>query len=236
MMNWLTKQRVIIILSAALIIVLVAAGFYAKKQLLFEPHGTLVVYSIPDRTTFTSEDGKIWHLQSQKATPMKPGDYRGVFSAEGFADHSTGFTIVNGQESAVWFELSAVTDTAKQLANTQKSDYIREGITGNAVTQGGEDIITRNPIMKHLPIADQFLNITACDAIRDSTKTHQKIGICVSIIDATNDTYVKQALDALTATNEPLEDYDIIINGFIYPNAAERAAGFTFSPSSSSAA
>ncbi len=224
------KNKAVVVGSIYALIAIAVILFFVIL-LILPPKGQVELLSIPDKVTIKTNTGQTIDVNGQQPISLSPGKYTFDISAEGFSPTKRDVTIVANETFTIAFQLVPLTDAARKESENSKYDAIREAITGDEAAIGGEEVEKANPILKHLPIYDPFIGIEACSAYRSATAKANKIGICIKVGDETNKVDVDRAFTMLRETGEPFEEYDIRINGIIYPNEAERAKGAKFAPS-----
>lgn len=221
------KKTLFIVAGTFIAASLLVIGLFIVS-LIIGPKGQITLRGIPEKVTLTSSDGLVLEISDREPVSLSVGKYSFVISAEGFESITREVIIEKGETTTLAFRLTPITQDATKESEDPKYDSVKEAITGDAMTRGGAEIEAANPILKHLPLYDVYIRIVACSAYRDETISKGKIGLCITVIDEKNDFYVKEALELLRETGEDYDEYDIKINGVIYPNKAERASGAKF--------
>ena len=206
--------KIIIVLTAALILYSI---YYYINNLQYD--STLNIRSVPDTVTM-SYDGVTKTVKSNSAVSVRHGKHTYKFSAEGFDSYSIDIEIKKGEENYAVFALNPTTDKAKEEAKKSKYNVIYDGIASRKTTVMAEKISEKSPLVNHMPYYTRWYYIITCEPYRN-TKESGHIGICITISGQDTNSSFNRAIEYLKKYDNNLDNYDIKINGSIYPTTKE---------------
>lgn len=152
----------VLVILVVLVLIVVAYVVYMDRQL-----NTVEVRSFPDDVTL-EVDGE--RYESADRIRLAPGDYTITASKDGFADQALDVTILEGvQDKAVYFELVAESDEAKQWVedNYEQLQEINQEISQAAV-ESQRELLEQQPIVEHLPYRNMLFSIGYLRSTPDS--------------------------------------------------------------------
>lgn len=215
--NYPYIKRNLIIAGIAITLCLVGMFIYvANSSMLFTPHGSLIIKSVPDSLTMSYNNTvRTVHANSTTIT-IPTGKYTISFTADGFGAHSESMSIEDGKTYTVWFLLTPYSDAAKaEYANTKYAS-IKEGIAGYNSYKSSEQLVPKYPILKYLPINTLTYSIELCPPYASTDGRVAKIGVCITVTDSNDKDQVAAAVNELTSRSLNLSDYIIYVNNTQY--------------------
>lgn len=230
MRNMSLKRKMIIFsgIFVSLIVIILIAYLITH---LSPKKGSISIKSVPEKVTLKISNGEVVKItEPNQAITLEVGDYTADIEADGFLPVSEKFSVKHNELTIIGAQLTPLTIRAQEEFRSKKYDSTKEFITGQQSVAGGDQLTKDNPILKHLPLYDVYIEIIPCKAYRKQSIASNRIGICITVIDPSNSFYVNQAFDLLKETGEPYDDYDIRINDIAWPNALERSQGAIFAP------
>lgn len=217
----ITKYKKNII--SVFVIFFVIGGYFAftyiQNNLLFRPHGTINIISIPFKVEVA--DGswtRIVDTQPVDGTALAfdPGTRKIKFSAKGFVATTQEVSIEDGKNQTVYIYLEPNEQWAEDdINNETKYGYRREAMATDAIDTGSQKIAKDSPIVNNLPILEKWYSIYACSSSQELAVPEGKIGICITL-DLDNDVQRANALKEITDLGYKLSDYTILINEQVY--------------------
>lgn len=174
--------------------------------LMLIPRSTILLSVAPDEFTI-SIDGKKGELKKTgDSLSLSPGTHSVSISRDEFKTYETSITVKNKENFEVLIALEPLTDAARELLNSEKSQAIIQRITGKRMTSDIEKVRTDYPIISKLPIEDKYFTISSCPSVKypnDATK----VAICVYLFDPEAK---ESADDELQSLGFNLDDYEIL--------------------------
>lgn len=210
-------------LAAALLVLLiiVLSIKYIMDAMLFQPHGTLFITSVPDKISVEIQ-GHTRHINtsSQRSIPLPVGSYDITFRAEGFAAHTVPMTIQDKEEKDIAFILQPETDAARREIEKSKYEEPKGAAEAYKMQQQIEQLAKAAPIVEKLPLNAKWYTITQCPPSRVGLGL--RTGICIRGLES----HMAEAYRALVALGYDLGPYDISVNDVLLPNKNDVANGW----------
>jgi hypothetical protein len=209
----MNSRKVAIILAVAFGVLVIVAIVYALI-----PRATITFAVAPEEVQ-VEVNGKNHTVQNGQSITVAPGDITVIVSRNEFDSYTEKFTVKNGETYEVLAALAAKTLAAERLLQTPGSQAVIQRVEGRKVERGAAELVSKNPLLKELPIIDKFYKIIVCNsqAYPDDTS---KFAICVQL-------YELEARDAalndIRSRGYNPEDYEIIVQDLTYETLRENA-------------
>jgi hypothetical protein len=209
----MNSRKVAIILAVAFGVLVIVAIIYALI-----PRAT-ITFSVAPEEVQVEVNGKNHTVQNGQSITVAPGDITVIVSRNEFDSYTEKFTVKNGETYEVLAALVAKTLAAERLLQTPGSQAVIQRVEGRKVERGAAELVSKNPLLKELPIIDKFYKIIVCNsqAYPDDTS---KFAICVQL-------YELEARDAalndIRGRGYNPEDYEIIVQDLTYETLRENA-------------
>ncbi len=204
----MTRRNVVIIITT-LVIVLVGLLVYSlipKTKLLF---------SVAPHEVTATINGDKRQVTSGSTISVKPGTYKITVSRDQFKSYSLSITVAKGKTSEVLVALSAKTDAARELLNNQESQDIIQRFTGIQMDNYQKTVGNTYPIMKILPIQENFYYIYPCQSEK-YPNDNTKLAVCIQITNDDDKPYIE---NYIKSKGYDLNDYEVI---WINENTADQ--------------
>ena len=165
------------------------------------------MFSLAPSEATVSINGKKQEVKNQQSVTVSPGELTIVTSRSEFTDDTQKITIKNGETYNIIVILSAQTDAARKLLDTEESQLVKEQLGGRKVEEAAKEANSKYPILTVLPINDKYYTILPCSSEKYPDDT-SKVAVCIKLYDPEAR---QSALDEITGRGFKLEDYEIII-------------------------
>jgi len=194
-------------LRRIIIVAIVGFGLLVVGFIIYGliPRATIVFSVAPDEMTVII-NGSSQTVKTGQEITVTPGSFTVELRRDEFDSHTETFDIKNGERKEILIALNPLTDAARSLLRSDKSQLIIQRIGGAKVEAGGKEITTAYPILRILPINDKFYTIRPCSSEKFPDDT-SKIAVCVNLYDLA----AKQsAIDNITRLGFKIEDYEVL--------------------------
>ena len=206
----MSRRKFIIMALSAIGLVIGIAVTYALM-----PRSTLLLSIAPEEFT-VSVYGKDHQKKTGDTINVSPGDVIVKISHEGFQTLTKKITVKNGETFEILEALVPLTDEAKKLIATEKSQAIIQRIQGVKTTEKVDDMLKTYPIIGVLPIKDKYYTIEPCPS-RKYPKDVSKIAICVNLY---NIEAKPSSIKDVESRGFNLDDYETIFIDKSYRSAS----------------
>lgn len=207
------------IIITSIIVAAAAVGFgiyYIQKNLLFRPHGTVTVISIPFDLTVTDGD----RTQTIDTKPpegmslaVRAGERTLEFSADGFTSSSQTISVEDGSEQTIYVSLDPSEDwSAEEVLNDDIYGYRREAMAGGSMEAGSAEIEQKYPFVNRLPIQQQWYEVYVCNATQELVLEPNELGICINFA-LDNATQRENAMKDIEDAGIDASQYKVIVDG-----------------------
>lgn len=207
------NKRILKIIGIIFGLLAIAALVYALI-----PRSSIILSIAPEEFTI-SIDGKDTHTaQTGDVLTVAPGTYKITISRDEFDPYTKTVTVKNGQTFDLLYALNPLTEEAKALLKTPKSQEIIQRIAGQKMNVEEDQMVKDYPIVEVLPITDKYFTVSSCASEKypnDSTK----LAICVNLYDMQAKS---SAIDAVLQTGFDLNDYETRFIDSTYETTEQR--------------
>lgn len=210
------KTRTIIISLVALFVVIIAVTIFVALL----PKAQVILSIAPEEFTLTI-NGDSRGAKTGDVVTVAPGELSITIARDGFESYSTTIDVKSNEKYDLLYTLTPLTNEARKLLETPKSQQIIERIEGRDLNAGSAKLLKEHPILGVLPINDKFFTITSCKSQQNPDDT-SKIALCVQLY---NLEAQSSALGAIQEAGFNPSDYEIIIINSTYEEQAHEAAG-----------
>ena len=202
------SQRHLLFLSVGvfiigIVIIIIAAIFNASRV-------TLTVYTSPIKATVTVNNKTHINKQTGSTYSLPEGEYEVVVSRDGFESNTTKITVKKGEDEPVLkIALTAVSDEAKALLETEDEAYNREFIVTSSAIEKSEEKMESNPILLELPYYDTYFSVSQGVSEKNPSDA-SAFALYVRVYDRYKNRGESAFLSYMNSKGYSVDDYEII--------------------------